>query len=44
LLDKQFGTSALLYHRRDYNSRGQLFGVRLGTDGEAINDSLNPAQ
>jgi hypothetical protein len=38
------GTSTPLYHRRHYNSRGQLFDVRLGTDGNAINDSLNPAQ
>jgi RHS repeat-associated protein len=39
-----FGTSTPLYHRRHYNSRGQLFDVRLGTDGAAINDGPNPAQ
>jgi hypothetical protein len=45
---EQFGTSAPtstpLYHRCHYNSRGQLFDVRLGTDGKAINDSPNLAQ
>jgi hypothetical protein len=44
LIRKRFGTSAPLYHRRHYNSRGQLFDVRLGTDGAAINDGPNPAQ
>jgi hypothetical protein len=44
LIREQLGTSTPLYHRRHYNSRGQLFDVRLGTDGKAINDSLNPAQ
>jgi RHS repeat-associated protein len=39
-----FGTSTPLYHRRHYNSRGQLFDVRLGTDGSALNDGPNPAQ
>jgi YD repeat-containing protein len=45
LTHEQFGTStAPLYHRRHYNSRGQLFDVRLGTDGNAINDGPNPGQ
>jgi YD repeat-containing protein len=44
LIREQFGTSTPLYHRRHYNSRGQLFDVRLGTDGAAINDGPNPAQ
>lgn len=44
LTREQFGTSTPLYHRRHYNSRGQLFDVRLGTDGAAINDGPNPAQ
>ena len=44
LIREQFGTSMPLYHRRHYNSRGQLFDVRLGTDGGAINDGPNPAQ
>ncbi len=30
--------------RRHYNSRGQLFDVRLGTDSNSINDGPNPAQ
>jgi len=44
LIREQFGTSTPLYHRRHYNSRGQLFDVRLGTDGGAVNDGPNPAQ
>jgi len=44
LIREQFGTSTPLYHRRHYNSRGQLFDVRLGTDGAAVNDGPNPAQ
>jgi RHS repeat-associated protein len=44
LIREQFGTSTPLYHRRHYNSRGQLFDVRLGTDGSAVNDGPNPAQ
>ena len=44
LIREQFGTSTPLYHRRHYNSRGQLFDVRLGTDSSAINDGPNPAQ
>src|SRR5262245_16826117 len=44
LIREQFGTSTSLYHRRHYNSRGQLFDVRLGTDSAAINDGPNPAQ
>jgi RHS repeat-associated protein len=44
LIREQFGTATPLYHRRHYNSRGQLFDVRLGTDGGAINDGPNPAQ
>lgn len=44
LIREQFGTATPLYHRRYYNSRGQLFDVRLGTDGGAINDGPNPAQ
>jgi RHS repeat-associated protein len=44
LIREQFGTSMPLYHRRHYNSRGQLFDVRLGTDSSAINDGPNPAQ
>jgi hypothetical protein len=44
LTREQFGTSTPLYHRRHYNSRGQLFDMRLGTDGSAVNDSPNPAQ
>ncbi|MGH9754034.1 MAG: hypothetical protein ACREA2_14755, partial [Blastocatellia bacterium] len=44
LTREQFGTSTPLYHRRHYNSRGQLFDVRLGTDGAAVNDGPNPAQ
>ena len=39
-----FGTSTALYHRRHYNSRGQLFDVRLGTDSNTINDGPDPAQ
>jgi RHS repeat-associated protein len=44
LIREQLGTSTPLYHRRHYNSRGQLFDVRLGTDGSAVNDGPNPAQ
>jgi RHS repeat-associated protein len=44
LIREQFGTSTPLYHRRHYNSRGQLFDVRLGTDSSAINDGPNPTQ
>jgi RHS repeat-associated protein len=44
LIREQFGTSTPLYHRRHYNSRGQLFDVRMGTDSSAINDGPNPAQ
>jgi hypothetical protein len=44
LIREQFGTSTPPYHRRHYNSRGQLFDVRLGTDGNAVNDGPNPAQ
>jgi RHS repeat-associated protein len=44
LIREQFGTSTPLYHRRHYNSRGQLFDMRLGTDGSAVNDGPNPAQ
>jgi RHS repeat-associated protein len=44
LIREQFGTATPLYHRRHYNSRGQLFDVRLGTDGGAVNDGPNPAQ
>jgi hypothetical protein len=44
LTREQFGASTALYHRRHYNSRGQLFDVRLGTDGGTLNDSPNPAQ
>jgi RHS repeat-associated protein len=44
LIREQFGTSTPLYHRRHYNSRGQLFDVRLGTDSSAVNDGPNPAQ
>ena len=44
MIREQFGTSTSLYHRRHYNSRGQLFDVRLGTDSSAVNDGPNPAQ
>jgi len=44
LIREQFGTSTPLYHRRHYNSRGQLFDVRLGTDAAAVNDGPDPAQ
>jgi hypothetical protein len=44
LIREQFGTSTPHYHRRHYNSRGQLFDVRPGTDGGAVNDGSNPAQ
>ncbi len=44
MIREQFGTSTLLYHRRHYNSRGQLFDVLLGTDGNSVNDVPNPAQ
>jgi RHS repeat-associated protein len=44
LIREQFGTSRPLYHRLHYNSRGQLFDVRLGTDGGAVNDGPDPAQ
>jgi hypothetical protein len=39
---EQFGASTTLYHCCYYNSRGQLFDVRLGTDSSAINDGPNP--
>jgi RHS repeat-associated protein len=44
MIREQFGTSTPLFHRRHYNSRGQLFDARLGTDGDAVNDGPNPAQ
>jgi RHS repeat-associated protein len=44
LIREQFGTSTPLYHRSHYNLRGQLFDVRLGTDGGAVNDGPNTAQ
>jgi hypothetical protein len=44
LIREQFGTSTSLYHRRHYNSRGQLFDMRLGADGAAANDGPNLAQ
>jgi hypothetical protein len=44
LTREQFGPSTPLYHRRHYNSRGQLFDVWLGTGGAAINDVPNQAQ
>jgi len=44
LICEQFWTPTPLYHRRHYNSRDQLFDVRLGTHRKAINDTLNPAQ
>jgi RHS repeat-associated protein len=36
---EQFGTTIPLYHRRHYNSRGQLFDIRLGTDPNPLYDS-----
>jgi hypothetical protein len=44
LIREQFGISTPLYNRRHYNSRGQVFDVRLGTDGSAVNDGPSPAQ
>jgi YD repeat-containing protein len=44
MVREQFGTSTPLYLRRHYNSRGQLFDVRLGTSGDATDDGPNPAQ
>jgi hypothetical protein len=44
LTREEFGTSQALYHRRHYNSRGQLFDARLGTDSNALNDGPNPGQ
>ena len=29
-----FGTNTVLYRRKHYNRRGQLFDIRLGTDGQ----------
>src|SRR5262249_11627885 len=44
LIREQFGTSTPLHHRRHYNSRGQLFDVRLGTDAAVVNDGPDAAQ
>jgi hypothetical protein len=44
LIREQFVPLTPFYHRRDYNSRVQLFDVQLGPYGKAINNSLNPAQ
>jgi len=38
---RDFGAASALRH---YNSRGQLFDVRLGTDSGAVNYGPNPAQ
>ncbi|MCW5967911.1 MAG: RHS repeat-associated core domain-containing protein [Blastocatellales bacterium] len=43
MIREQFGTTKALYHRRHYNSRGQLFDVRLGTDSSSVNDGADPA-
>jgi RHS repeat-associated protein len=43
MIREQFGTTKALYHRRHYNSRGQMFDVRLGTDSSTVNDGADPA-
>jgi RHS repeat-associated protein len=41
---EQFGTATALYHRRHYNTRGQLFDVRLGTGSDPAYDGPNANQ
>ncbi|QQS49618.1 MAG: RHS repeat protein [Acidobacteriota bacterium] len=37
-----FGTNTVLYQRKHYNRRGQLFDIRLGTDGSSAWDVEDP--
>jgi len=37
-----FGTNTVLYQRKHYNRRGQLFDIRLGTDGSSAWDVVDP--
>jgi len=43
MITEQFGTSTAPYHRMHYNSRLQLYDIRLGTDLNTSNDNPNPA-
>jgi RHS repeat-associated protein len=42
MIRETFGTNAALYHRKHYNRRGQLFDIRLGTDGSSSWDVEDP--
>ncbi|MGH9850212.1 MAG: RHS repeat-associated core domain-containing protein [Blastocatellia bacterium] len=42
MIRETFGTNTALYQRKHYNRRGQLFDIRLGTDGSSAWDVEDP--